>query len=216
MSHCPTNSEILFIQHSVSHNVLIAALKNGCFVVWDLPGWTLAAYHTPTSKKSSTLDSLLPTTFCLSFLKPTAFYSRIGSNIVETFEFFSTSKTKVEFIHKKPVTSLACHPSKDFLAVGCADGTIRIWATDTNISKVILDGNDMSDDKKKRKLTTSPITCLAFHSKKDLLVSGSQHGRVILWSLTNILSPPSSNSSASSDNTASNNLDKKSSKIVGL
>lgn len=168
------------MEHGVK-NSLIASLKNGSFCVWDLNTGTLAAFHFPGKK--STVDKLPCTSFVLNSQKPIAYYVRSKQATVQTIDLFSdSSKSKIEYAHKKQVTSIATHPSKELLAVGSVDGIIRLWETDKNTSRLVMDGNDVSEDKKKKKTAPSPIVCLCFHSRKDVLVSGNQSGRIIFWS----------------------------------
>lgn len=180
LNHFIVSDEITHLEHGVK-NSLIASLKNGSFCVWDLNTGTLAAFHFPGRK--STIDKSPCSSFILNSQKPIAYYVRSKQSTVQVLDLFSdSSKTKIEYSHKKQITSIATHPSKELLAVGSIDGSIRLWETDKNSSKLVMDGNDLSEDKKKKKSPPSPITTLCFHSKKDVLVSANQAGRIIFWS----------------------------------
>lgn len=100
--------------HGYTHDVLVAALKNGCFCVWKLLDSTLSAYHIPSLKTSA--DRKLNTRkqvmcFGISSTSPEIFFVRVGSNYVQAIEMFSNSRPVV-YAHKKIITSLALHPKE--------------------------------------------------------------------------------------------------------
>ena len=83
-------------------------------MVWELSNGTLSSFHYPGKKQ--VLERLPPICFVISHLNPIVYYSRIKSNNVQVLNLFSESgKNKIEYYHKKQVTSLSVHPSKELL-----------------------------------------------------------------------------------------------------
>ena len=71
--------------------------------------------------------------------------------------------------HTDWVRSIACHPTKDILASGSNDKTIRLWDITTGELIKILEGH------------TSWIRSLAFSPNGNTLASGSDNGTVKVW-----------------------------------
>eukprot|EP01080_Neovahlkampfia_damariscottae_P006049 gene6049-10050_t len=184
--HFTTPSEVTHLEHGITDNVLVAALRNGIIMVWELSNGTLSSFHYPGKKQN--LERCPPICFVISHLNPVIYYSRIKSNNVQVLGLFSDGgKNKIEYYHKKPVSSLNVHPTKELLAVGLTDGTVKIWSTDNQHLKYTLDCNDIAEVKKglfRRIEYSSPITCVLFHPKKDIFFTANQNGRIICWNIT--------------------------------
>ena len=79
--------------------------------------------------------------------------------------------------HESPVLSVAFSPDSDLLATGSADGTARLWDPHIPQHKATL-GHE------------SPVESVAFDG--NMLVTGSQDGRVRQWEITSETAPTSS------------------------
>lgn len=155
INHFTADSEVTHLIHGYSHNVLCAACRNGSFHVWDLSSGQLESLHAPT--RSHERRSVV----CMqaSRTQPTLFYSKVKSNHVTVLPMFSNSHAStVDYTHKKQITCLAAHPSKDLLATASIDGQIKIWNTKTHQTHIVFDESGSS-----RRIKREPVTALAFY-----------------------------------------------------
>jgi hypothetical protein len=121
--HFTTPSEVTHLEYGNTHNVLVAALRNGIIMVWELSNGTLgliftfknlkASFHYPGKKQIG--DRCPPICFVISYLSPLVYYARIKSTTVQMCGLFWENGKHVEYYHKKPVSSLCVHPSKELL-----------------------------------------------------------------------------------------------------
>lgn len=113
ISHFTTSSEVTHLAHAITHNVLVAALKNGCFCVWELSNSTLSSYHIPSSRE---LRKRHRQVMCMAVgsTSPVIFFARLKSPVVQGIEMFSSSRGIV-YKHKKYVTTITTHPSKPLM-----------------------------------------------------------------------------------------------------
>jgi WD40 repeat protein len=200
-----TESEINHLLHAHTHNVLIAALKNGCFSVFDLSTHTVTAFHIPLRS----IEKKPVAYAAVSRTKPFLFYSRENATTVCGIQIFADSKQRLEYTHRKQVSCITTHPGKNLMASASIDGNIRIWDYVANI--LVASFDEFGTDKTQR----SPVTALCFYSAKDsnptantppppvplsarghyhtgptsvtggdLLVTGTKNGRVQVWLIT--------------------------------
>jgi WD40 repeat protein len=171
------------LEHAHTHNVLVAALKNGCFSALDLTSHTLTAFHVPIR----TTEKRACSYFAVSRTKPFIFYVRDKSLAVSGIELFADSKNRVEYAHKKQVSCITVHPKKSVMASASIDGNIRIW--DTVSHQLLVSFDEFGTDKMQR----SAVTSLSFFSsygasknnnQNDLLVTGTRSGKVQVWYIT--------------------------------
>jgi hypothetical protein len=120
--HFTTPSEVTHLEYGNTHNVLVAALRNGIIMVWELSNGTLglfclfftkASFHYPGRKQIG--DRCPPISFVISHLSPLVYYARYKSTTVQICGLFWENGKHVEYYHKKPVSSLCVHPSKELL-----------------------------------------------------------------------------------------------------
>ncbi|KAF9469098.1 WD-repeat-containing protein [Collybia nuda] len=71
--------------------------------------------------------------------------------------------------HRAEVTCILRSPQRDSFAVGYADGSIRLWSTDTGTVATTFNGHKKS------------VTALAFDKRGTRLASGSQDTDLIVW-----------------------------------
>lgn len=73
--------------------------------------------------------------------------------------------------HEAEVTCLLRSPNEDCLAVGYADGSIRLWNLSSNTVTITFNGHKKS------------VTALAFNDQGTCLISGSQDTELIVWDI---------------------------------
>jgi U3 small nucleolar RNA-associated protein 12 len=73
----------------------------------------------------------------------------------------------------KEVTQVACSPDKTTLAVGYADGSIRLWNLQQQKRVVTLNGHNRA------------ISALRFNSTGSMLASGSKDTVALVWDVIN-------------------------------
>jgi U3 small nucleolar RNA-associated protein 12 len=73
--------------------------------------------------------------------------------------------------HRAEVTCLVRSPQKDSVAVGYADGSIRLWGPSTGSVIAVFNGHKKS------------VTALAFDETGTKLASGSQDTDLIVWDI---------------------------------
>ncbi len=184
-----TESEITHLAHAHTHNVLIAALKNGCFSALDLTSHTLTAFHVPirsTEKRSVSY-------FAVSRTRPFIFYVRDRALSVCGIEMFADSKNRVEYSHKKAISCISSHPSRNLMASASIDGNVRIWDTASHALVAAFDETG-------EKLWKSPVTSLCFYSSREKSLSSLSSS---LSNSRHSLSTSSSMNSLSSSSRAS-------------
>lgn len=70
--------------------------------------------------------------------------------------------------HRAEVTCIVRSPQPEFFAVGYADGSIRLWNSDSS-SSIVFNGHKKA------------VTALAFDEQGTRLASGSQDTDLIVW-----------------------------------
>jgi U3 small nucleolar RNA-associated protein 12 len=70
--------------------------------------------------------------------------------------------------HRAEVTCIVQSPQAEFFAVGYADGSIRLWNSETS-SSIVFNGHKKA------------VTSLAFDEQGTRLASGSQDTDLIVW-----------------------------------
>jgi U3 small nucleolar RNA-associated protein 12 len=73
--------------------------------------------------------------------------------------------------HRSEVTSILRSPHKNVFAVGYADGSIRIWDSDSSSVTTTFNGHRKA------------VTAMAFDESGTRLASGSQDTDIIVWDL---------------------------------
>ena len=178
-----TESEITHLEHAHTHNVLVAALKNGCFSALDLTSHTLTAFHVPIKSSEKRPVSY----FAISRTRPFMFYVRDKGLAVSGIEMFADSKNRVEYTHRKQISCITVHPKKNVMASASIDGNIRIWNTESH--QIVASFEEYGTDKNQR----SAVTTLCFFSnygsskgntQHDLLVTGTRSGKLQIWYIT--------------------------------
>lgn len=91
---------------------------------------------------------------------------------------------KIEGV-KRGVTCLACHPVRPNLVIGTEDGVARMWQTKTLDVRYSLEESPSLAGDGAGGLGSagggSAVTAVAYHPRRDLVVTGTASGRVSLW-----------------------------------
>jgi len=81
----------------------------------------------------------------------------VGGRVLRTLE------------HRVEIKGFAWHPDGDYLAVGCADNTVRVWEASTGKPLTVLEGHQ------------NTVMEVAFSHGGDLLASRGWDGTTRLW-----------------------------------
>ncbi len=86
---------------------------------------------------------------------------------------------------RRGVTCLACHPVRPNLVIGTGDGVARMWQTKTMDLRYSLEESpSLTGDGLGGQGSAgagSAVTAVAYHPRRDLVVTGTASGRVSLW-----------------------------------
>ncbi|KNC52544.1 synapsin short isoform [Thecamonas trahens ATCC 50062] len=169
MAFLPTASHPTHLATLLSHHFLLVALPDS-IRVYDLDTYALVSvYSLPSPLSVLATSPLRPLAFMVPDDGPAIYMLDLGAPApqLETFDG-----------GKRSVTALAVHASKPLLAAGDRKGVVRLYEYGSHTCRYAAD--EYAGDPVKKKLR-SPVTALAFHPYKDILVVGSAGGRLAAW-----------------------------------
>ena len=156
--------EVLNVAFSPDGTLLASGSGNGLILLWDL------ATETPVAKLEAHMDNVLDIAFSPD---GTLLASASADGLVGLWNL-TTETLDATLGHESPVLSVAFSPDSDLLATGSVDGVARLWDPHVPEHKATL-GHE------------SPVESVAFDG--DVLVTGSQDGRVRQWEVTSETAP---------------------------
>ena len=158
-------------------NVLSVAFSpDGSLVASGSADGTVRLWNTATETLQATLEAHMDSILSVAF-SPDGLLLASGSadGLVGLWDTH-TEILQATLGHESPVLSVAFNPDSDLLATGSADGVARLWDPLMPEHKATL-GHE------------SPVESVAFNG--NMLVTGSQDGRVRQWEITSETTPTS-------------------------
>jgi len=165
---------------SSNNTVLLLGLTEvGVAYLWD-PETNKLLKIVPQIKE---FDTRTITAKCIAPNKPTIYFSKFNSKDIVVVDFKSLPyKLKG---HKKPISSIAHHPTKSLLASCSNDGSLKIWETRTQMSYP-SSFEDFASYENSRNIEHSTNFFLAFESQtgKYMIMVGSSGLTIVYGDLS--------------------------------
>ncbi|KAF2075821.1 hypothetical protein CYY_002855 [Polysphondylium violaceum] len=128
VDHNETIKHLAAVTTSSNTVLLLGLTEVGVAYLWD-PETNKLLKIVPQIKE---FDTRTITAKCIAPNKPTIYFSKLNSKDIVVVDF-KTLPYKLKG-HKKPISSIAHHPTKSLLASCSNDGSLKIWETRTQMS----------------------------------------------------------------------------------
>ena len=166
-------SDVLSVAFSSNGSLLASGSADGTVRLWNPITETLEA----------TLEAHMDSVLSVAFSPDgTLLASGSDDGLVGLWDTH-TETLQATLGHESPVLSVAFSPDSDLLATGSTDGVARLWDPHVPEHKAAL-GHE------------SPVESVAFDG--NILVTGSQDGRVRQWEITSEIAPTSASQTSES------------------
>ncbi|KYQ93244.1 WD40 repeat-containing protein [Tieghemostelium lacteum] len=174
-----THEIIKHLQWIVNTNgtiVIVCITDVGVVYFWDTESHKLLTIV----HQLKAMDTRPLTCKSTSKSKPLIFFSKLNSKDIVVID--CTSKSEMQYKlkgHKKPISSLANHPSKNILASVSTDGQLKIW--DIRNSMAIYTFEDFSSYENSRNIEHSNNYFLTFEPQGKYLMMVGSSGLTLVY-----------------------------------
>ncbi|EGC35786.1 hypothetical protein DICPUDRAFT_97791 [Dictyostelium purpureum] len=123
-----------------------------------------------------------------SHCKPAVYFSKVNSNDIVVADFVNKVSNQPFKLkgHKKPISALAHHPNRPFLASASTDGHLKLWDIRTNVVMPFSNLEEFPSYENSRNIEHSANYFLVFEPTGKYLVMTGSSGLTLVYGETSV------------------------------